>query len=395
MKILLYSDISLAQSYRAGNVNAFMSLLEWLCKKHDVTLLYTHHKPASRTLPRNVKVHWRPDFFNLASRKFRTWLGRPKRLLEHKRSWFKRWQFDRLLREESHDAVIISYIDNAFLLDSPLIGPGTRRIVDLHDLMFARAASFREHGIVPTENLVVTRDEEMNAISRCDRAIVLQAPEGRLIDESLGRPVALLTRRTLAIGTAPVTARNEPLTRVRIGFIGTTTEFNVDAARQLLGALHLDTADVEYEIAGSVCSRLDHGKMASNVTLGGVVEDIAAFYDRIDILANPIRFGSGLKTKNVEALVRGVPVITTRVGAEGLEDLVGSAMLVAESQQEFAMAVDSIRAWGHDGLLRLRIAQICRDAFSEDIVFRPLETYLNATSSSMPDPMLRPASHTA
>jgi glycosyltransferase involved in cell wall biosynthesis len=395
MKILLYSDISLARSYVAGNVNAFLSLLQWLCKEHEVTLLYTHHKPPSRALPGNLEMHWRPDLFNLAERKLRTWFGRPLRLLDHKRSWFKRWQFDRLLHRAPFDAVIVSYLDNAFLLESAAIAPSTRKIIDLHDLMFARAASFLDHGVTPTENLAVTREEEMNVISRCDRAIVLQAPEGKLVDETLGRPVSLLTRRALAVDLTPVAARKMLDDPLRIGFIGTTTEFNVDAAEQLLGTLYLDSDDVAYDIAGSVCRRLDRATIASNVTLHGPVNNLTDFYDRIDILANPIRFGSGLKTKNVEALVRGVPVITTRVGAEGLEDLVGSALLVAETRLDFVAALDSIRTWAADGQLRPRIAQLCRQAFSEEAVFRPLKEYLDAGQLSSTGPMPQSAQRTA
>ena len=53
----------------------------------------------------------------------------------------------------------------------------------------------------------------------------------------------------------------------------------------------------------------------------------------------PLRFGAGLKGKIVEAMAAGLPVVTTPVGAEGMELVHGSTALIAESPEAFARAV--------------------------------------------------------
>lgn len=51
------------------------------------------------------------------------------------------------------------------------------------------------------------------------------------------------------------------------------------------------------------------------------VEDLATFYNSISVFVNSIREGRGLRTKVVEAAAYGRPIVSTKLGAEGLDDL--------------------------------------------------------------------------
>jgi glycosyltransferase involved in cell wall biosynthesis len=50
----------------------------------------------------------------------------------------------------------------------------------------------------------------------------------------------------------------------------------------------------------------------------------------------PVRLGGGFRGKNLEALASGVPLISTRLGVEGLGGREGEDYLVADSPTEFA-----------------------------------------------------------
>jgi glycosyltransferase involved in cell wall biosynthesis len=69
------------------------------------------------------------------------------------------------------------------------------------------------------------------------------------------------------------------------------------------------------------------------------VADVSDAYDASDIVIVPIRFGTGLKIKTIEALGRAKPTISTSVGAEGLEMARGKAMCVADEPEAFADAI--------------------------------------------------------
>src|SRR5690606_29841009 len=62
------------------------------------------------------------------------------------------------------------------------------------------------------------------------------------------------------------------------------------------------------------------------------------------VVINPVMHGTGLKIKNVEALGYGKPVVTTTVGAEGLELALSRGLIVADSEAEFIQVLSVLVA---------------------------------------------------
>ena len=81
----------------------------------------------------------------------------------------------------------------------------------------------------------------------------------------------------------------------------------------------------------SVATRL----AGPNVEFTGFVQDLDAFYGSARVAIAPIVYGAGVKLKVIEAIEHGVPVVSTKVGAEGL-GLLGDAIDVAVDPEEFA-----------------------------------------------------------
>ncbi|MBV8201808.1 MAG: glycosyltransferase, partial [Acidobacteria bacterium] len=80
------------------------------------------------------------------------------------------------------------------------------------------------------------------------------------------------------------------------------------------------------------------------VTWHAAPADSAAAFARGSIHAVPLRFGSGVRMKVLEAWARGVPVVATPEGAAGLEASDGVELLVARDAAEFAAAFSRLRA---------------------------------------------------
>lgn len=74
----------------------------------------------------------------------------------------------------------------------------------------------------------------------------------------------------------------------------------------------------------------------AGVNLLGYVPELAPHLDRAALMVAPLRFGSGVKTKVVEAMMAGLAVVTTSVGAQGLDVTPGEHMVVADGPEEFA-----------------------------------------------------------
>jgi glycosyltransferase involved in cell wall biosynthesis len=80
----------------------------------------------------------------------------------------------------------------------------------------------------------------------------------------------------------------------------------------------------------------------------GYVADLSETFGACRIAASPVRFGTGIKTKNLLALAHGVPLVTTAVGADGLDLRDGHTALIANSAQEFSTAI--VKAYGDENL---------------------------------------------
>ena len=95
------------------------------------------------------------------------------------------------------------------------------------------------------------------------------------------------------------------------------------------------------------------------VRFEGRVADLREFYSLARVAISPMRFGAGVKLKTMEALQFGVPIVSTSVGAEGIETFGSGAIRVTDDPQAFAEAVaalvDDRESWEAQ---RLRISEL-------------------------------------
>lgn len=96
------------------------------------------------------------------------------------------------------------------------------------------------------------------------------------------------------------------------------------------------------------------------VTVIGGVDSVEPCYERADIVVAPIRFGGGTRIKILEALALGRPVVSTRIGAEGLDLLADRDILIADSPADFANACVRL---AENATLRCQLAQAGRKRF--------------------------------
>lgn len=102
---------------------------------------------------------------------------------------------------------------------------------------------------------------------------------------------------------------------------------NEDAAlwfvREILPLIRSSRPTARLILAGSGPTPRIRALAGAGLEVTGYVSDpaLTALYDQARVVVAPLRFGAGVKGKIVEALRLGVPVVTTRIGAEGLPDI--------------------------------------------------------------------------
>jgi len=91
---------------------------------------------------------------------------------------------------------------------------------------------------------------------------------------------------------------------------------------------------------------LPAGAVGPGVIALGFVDDLAPLYEQATTVPAPIPEGGGIKIKILEALARGVPVVTTPVGAEGITVAADGAAVIAPPDERFAAALVAVAGDG-------------------------------------------------
>jgi glycosyltransferase involved in cell wall biosynthesis len=75
------------------------------------------------------------------------------------------------------------------------------------------------------------------------------------------------------------------------------------------------------------------------------VPDMKPYYEKASLFIHPQEIGAGIQNKLLESMAMGTPVITTAIGASGVDGIINHKhVLVSESDEEFVDAVISLLA---------------------------------------------------
>jgi glycosyltransferase involved in cell wall biosynthesis len=139
---------------------------------------------------------------------------------------------------------------------------------------------------------------------------------------------------------------------------------NVDAARFLVEEIFPRIRDrlprARVRLVGDYDHRIADLAHTEGVTLTGFVPDITPELARADLIAVPVRFGSGTRVKILEAFAHRIPVVSTSVGCEGLDVADRKHLLVADEVEAIASASAELL---EDVSLRERLAAAAHDLY--------------------------------
>jgi polysaccharide biosynthesis protein PslH len=99
----------------------------------------------------------------------------------------------------------------------------------------------------------------------------------------------------------------------------------------------------------------------ADVEVTGVVDDVRPWLDRADVVVVPLRIGGGTRLKILEAMSMGKAVVSTTLGAEGLDVVPERDLLIADDAAAFVTQVGRLL---DDPALRERIGASARRVVS-------------------------------
>ncbi|GAB3813234.1 hypothetical protein GCM10028895_05060 [Pontibacter rugosus] len=145
--------------------------------------------------------------------------------------------------------------------------------------------------------------------------------------------------------------KSRDLTGGKIVFVGSLFMVNnQEAILWYLNNVHsslLRIPDYQLIIAGStkghdISSFLGKIKDYPSVHIEIDVPDLELIYNQASIFINPMRSGAGVKIKSINAIIEGIPLISTSVGVEGIGLIHGQNYINANTPYEFILSVETL-----------------------------------------------------
>jgi len=170
-------------------------------------------------------------------------------------------------------------------------------------------------------------------------------------------------------------------TENQIVYVGTLSwEANSDGVKWFLKeiwpGLSASLPNLKFIIAGKGADNELQSliRSANNVIYQGFVEDLDSLYAKSRVFVAPVRFGSGIKVKTINALYRGMPTITTSVGVEGLEISNGQEIAVSDNAEDFIdWALTLLTSKSHWEEMQEKGRSYARENFTWSSVLSPIK----------------------
>ena len=110
--------------------------------------------------------------------------------------------------------------------------------------------------------------------------------------------------------------------------------------------VHREVPQARLYLAGRKMPERWMKAQVEGVTVVGEVPDAREFIADKQINVVPLRSGSGMRVKIIEAMSMGKVVVTTTVGAQGIDYTDGENLLIADSAEQFARQIGRLVADG-------------------------------------------------
>lgn len=362
LRVLLLSPMAPSPP-RFGAQARTHGLLTHLAQHHEVTAIILHEDDSTpQSSGAAMRSYCRQVHFIRNPRGAPGW----RRRLLQLRSLFSRDSYqhlnsmvpelqdclDEVLTRQRFDVVFVNFPHLAHyrLRQSPPDAPAPTVIIDSHDVHYdlarqiaTSAASFsrRLHARLNWRKL---KREEIAAYEGADGVCVCSiADQQRLARDAPAAKTVVIPNAADVEGMRPRSTDPETDPNVVLFFGLLATVPNVDGliyfVRDIWPRVRAGRPTAQFLIVGAKPTPAIRALEGSGVIIVGPVDDLRPNLSKASVVVVPLRLGSGTRLKILESWAMARPVVSTSLGAEGLDAVAGRHLLIADDPDEFATAV--------------------------------------------------------
>jgi glycosyltransferase involved in cell wall biosynthesis len=218
----------------------------------------------------------------------------------------------------------------------------TTRVLDLHNVESSLATSYARARRLPWSapfhlEAAALRSLERRALGAFDTVAVVSQRERDRLPATAGSVVLCPN------GIDPPEPL-PPASSPTVAFVATMGWApNTDAAlwlgREIWPQVQLQVPEARLLLVGRDPTPEVRALASATIDVSGTVADVRPYLAQTRVAVAPLRSGGGTRLKLLEALGVGRPVVATSIGVDGLEDLVGRGVVVADDSAGIAGAL--------------------------------------------------------
>jgi len=278
----------------------------------------------------------------------------------------------KIISENEFDVIEVNYVEKFALIFA--LPENVLKIAVNHEPRFKRTMVQKRNGKLDVkygEYLEAYQSQfEHMLLEKYDGVLCLNQEDADLISKNVSKPVRL----------APISAgwddieEIEPITvpLINIFFLGSGFHYpNFDAVQWYadeIGSNIYEKLGIKLKVIGDWTKEKRDSISSSFITYEGFVDDLSVFSQN-SLMIVPVRYGGGIRTKIQWAMSKGIPVISTGFGHEGIPCEDGISFLKAENPEEFLKAIKKLLAnLGLRNSIRKEANLLIRNHFNPKIV---------------------------
>ena len=232
-------------------------------------------------------------------------------------------QFNKILKNNTYDYIIISYATYAGLINRKHNLKNATTIIDTHDFLTAQ--------IQDKNKLKIGQyfQDEINRLRQFDEVWAISNDELYVFSQFVSNVKLVPFTTTDAIkGIEHLNRKFDVL------YVASENPHNLKAAKWFFSEVYpLLEPTLRIAVVGKICK---HIGVFENVTKFNFIDDLSEIYNTSKITICPMLSGTGVKIKVIESLFFGLPVVTNYRGIDGLPNKTRNGCFVTNSHITFA-----------------------------------------------------------